>query len=82
MDKKFPCPCCGYFTLSRQPPGTFELCPVCYWEDDPVQFENPSYEGGANHPSLSKGRENFKIFGACEESAVKYVRKPFPEETP
>ncbi|MBQ6093927.1 MAG: hypothetical protein IJL09_00855, partial [Lachnospiraceae bacterium] len=30
--KKFRCPCCGFYTLEEV--GTYEVCPVCYWEDD------------------------------------------------
>lgn len=26
------CPCCGFLTLDER--GTFEICPVCFWEDD------------------------------------------------
>ena len=28
----YRCPCCGYKTLPER--GGFELCPVCFWEDD------------------------------------------------
>lgn len=35
----YTCPCCGYKTLEECPPGTFEICPICHWEDDNVQFE-------------------------------------------
>lgn len=34
------------------PPGTYELCPVCGWEDDGVQLANPTSGGGANRGSL------------------------------
>ncbi|NLK46035.1 MAG: hypothetical protein GX297_05205 [Treponema sp.] len=30
---KYPCPCCGNRTLSQPDYGSFEICPVCYWED-------------------------------------------------
>lgn len=53
----FPCPCCGESTLDEEPPGTFNICPVCDWEDDNVQFANPDYEGGANSRSLNQQRE-------------------------
>ena len=45
MTDMYHCPCCGYRTLSEQPPGTFEICPVCYWEDDNVQFNDPTFRG-------------------------------------
>lgn len=79
-NKKYPCPCCGYGTLSEEPPGTFEICPVCYWEDDNVQYDDPNYEGGANGISLHKARENFKKFGAIDQDVVDRVRLPSDKE--
>ena len=38
---KHKCVCCGNYTINEEPPGTFEICPVCFWEDDNVQFDNP-----------------------------------------
>lgn len=78
----FPCPCCGYLTFDEKPAGTFEICPVCFWEDDSVQNEDPSYEGGANGISLNKAKENFSKFGAVQKKFVNDVRKPLPEEIP
>ncbi|MCY7395562.1 MAG: hypothetical protein LH468_05290 [Nocardioides sp.] len=59
----FPCPCCGHLTLA-EPPGSFALCPVCFWEDDPVQLRWPDYSGGANGVSLVEGQRNFLAFEA------------------
>jgi hypothetical protein len=78
----YPCPCCGYLTIGEQPPGTFEICAVCGWEDDNVQFEDPDYAGGANKVSLNQARQNFATFGAKSQEAVKWVRKPLAEELP
>jgi hypothetical protein len=78
----FACPCCNFFTLSEEPPGTFEICPVCKWEDDDVQFYNSNYKGGANEESLNDARQNFKKFGAASLRFVKLVRKPLPDEIP
>ena len=52
-----PCPCCGQSTLSEE--GTYEICPACFWEDDPVQSNDPTYLGGANHISLLQARESW-----------------------
>jgi hypothetical protein len=52
--QRYPCPCCGYYTPYSEPPGSFEICEVCYWEDGSVQFNDPTYAGGANKPSLSR----------------------------
>jgi hypothetical protein len=30
------------------PPGSYEICPVCFWDDDLVQLRWPTYAGGAN----------------------------------
>lgn len=37
---KYTCPCCGYRTL-EEPPGTFDICEICFWEDDGVHFDDP-----------------------------------------
>lgn len=72
----YTCPCCGYITLEGCPPGTFEICEICYWEDDNVQFEDPFYEGGANRVSLYVAQRNFMKYGASEELFIDSVRKP------
>ena len=77
---KYKCPCCGYCTLSEEPPGTFEICPVCLWEDDNVQFDDPDYDGGANAVSLNKARENYKRIGAISTDSLEHVRKPHKDE--
>ena len=78
----YACPCCRNLTLSEQPPGTYEVCPVCYWEDDPVQFDDEEYEGGANSVSLKQARQNYQAFGACSEDVRADVRKPTADEAP
>lgn len=80
--ERFPCPCCGYLTFFQEPDGTYEICPVCRWEDDPVQLRDPNYAGGANRASLSEARENFKKFGANQLDRVEHARPPKPEEMP
>src|SRR5690348_11043484 len=51
MTAQYPCPSCG-FLVYRGRPGSYEICPVCGWEDDVVQLEAPGYAGGANQESL------------------------------
>ncbi len=72
----FTCPCCGYKTLSEKASGTFEICDICFWEDDNIQLDDPNYEGGANRVSLKQGQKNFLEFGACEKSCIDNIRKP------
>jgi len=76
----FACPCCGYKTFRQKPSGTYDICLVCFWEDDPIQLDNPDYEGGANRVSLRQGQKNFEKFGACELNMVKYVQPPTKDE--
>lgn len=56
---KYTCPCCGYKTLREEPPGTYEICSICFWEDDEIQFQDPDYEGGANEESLRQYQKAF-----------------------
>jgi hypothetical protein len=58
MKQRYRCPCCNFRTLVTEPPGSYELCPVCYWEDDQIQFRDPDYVGGANAESLNEARAN------------------------
>lgn len=74
--KYYTCPCCGYQTLESKPPGTYDICPICYWEDDNIQYEDPFYEGGANRPSLYEAQRNFLSYGAYDKHVLPYVRKP------
>ncbi|GGA24293.1 hypothetical protein FG382_02970 [Psychrobacillus lasiicapitis] len=70
---KTTCPCCGYRTLNGD--GEYDICPICYWEDDPFQKEN-EYETGANQIPLIEAQSNYISYGACEKIFVKNVRKP------
>ncbi|HNO77853.1 MAG TPA: CPCC family cysteine-rich protein [Phycisphaerae bacterium] len=79
---RFACPCCRLLTLSEQPPGTFAICAVCCWEDDPVQFENVSLRGGANRVSLCEARQNFQRIGASSEECLGFVRPADESEMP
>lgn len=76
----YTCPCCGYKTLEEKPPGTFEICSICFWEDDNVQFDDPDYKSGANDISLREAQKNFIKFGAKEKRVISYVRKPAKED--
>lgn len=81
-EPRFACPCCGYLTLLQQPPGTFAHCEVCWWEDDPTQFADPSYEGCANAPSLNQARAFFASIGVSDPKLKGHERLPRLEEMP
>ncbi|MBL0214491.1 MAG: hypothetical protein IPQ07_11445 [Myxococcales bacterium] len=77
MNTRFPCPCCRCRTLSESPPGTFEICAVCGWEDDIVESA-----AGANAVSLLHARETYQQFGASEKRLIDMVRPPTEDERP
>ncbi|MBL0355952.1 MAG: hydrolase [Chitinophagaceae bacterium] len=70
----YPCPCCGYKTYSEKATGDYMICPVCFWEDDPLQHKDSDYAGGANTVSLKQAQKNFLLFGACTKEMIKNVR--------
>jgi len=73
------CPCCGHATLTER--GCFEICPVCFWEDDGQDNDDADRaRGGPNRVSLREGRINFLRFGASVEADCESVRRPTPEE--
>ncbi len=37
----------------------FTVCPICGWEYDYVQEDNPDFEGGANDLSLNQYKERY-----------------------
>lgn len=73
-DQRFACPCCQLPTLEEQPPGTFLICPVCWWEDDDAQFGRPDLVGGANGVSLEQARRNYSECGISDPAARRYQR--------
>jgi hypothetical protein len=51
-----PCPACGFETVCESTYGTYGICPLCDWEEDPVQLANPCTGGGANRKSLAEAQ--------------------------
>lgn len=77
---KYQCPCCGFYTFEKPVNGSFDICEVCFWEDDAIQLADEDYSGGANRVSLRQARENYLQYGACEIDMVPYTRKPNEDE--
>ncbi len=40
-----------------EPPGTYNICLICNWEDDHVQLRFPAMGGGANKESLYESQQ-------------------------
>lgn len=59
---RFLCPCCFMPTLTRR--GSYEICAICFWEDDGQDNEDADvYLGGPNHGlTLTEARHNFDRF--------------------
>jgi hypothetical protein len=57
-DKRFTCPSCGFETLHEPTGGTYDICKICGWEDDPVQLNYPGLCVGANKESLIECQKN------------------------
>lgn len=72
------CRCCGHLTLDE--PDSWEICPVCFWEDDPIVVKSPEGRTGANKVPLVEAKANYDAFGAIELRLKQYVRAPSPEE--
>ncbi len=78
----YACPCCGYLTLDER--GGWDICAVCFWEDDGQDDKDADeVRGGPNGSlSLTAARRNFDLFGACHERSIHHVRPPKRREIP
>ncbi|MDQ3058806.1 MAG: hypothetical protein M3R45_04695 [Pseudomonadota bacterium] len=79
-DLALRCPCCGFKTLGER--GCYEICAVCFWEDDGQDDDDADeVKGGPNGSiSLSMGRSNYLEFGASQRKDLPHVRPPRPNE--
>lgn len=71
------CPCCGYRTLPER--GAYDLCPVCWWEDDAAATDAESL-AGPNGTTRAEGQRLYQRYGACDLRGVHRVRPPAPRE--
>ncbi len=81
IEKMYPCPCCSFLTLSGR--GDYEICPVCFWEDDGSD-DIGSYSP-CNHMFLKDGRSNFARFGTVDQDvefrqSANERRRMFPKK--
>src|SRR5262249_20426211 len=77
--QRYPCPCCGYM-MFEEPPGSYAICKICFWEDDFVQLLSPDLAGGANMVSLIEAQRNYAAIGAMEERFKQHVRAAGPDD--
>jgi hypothetical protein len=78
--RAYRCPCCKFKTLRER--GGYDICPICFWEDDGQDDHDADVvRGGPNGAlSLSQARSNYLQFGACDPQSIGSVRAPLPEE--
>jgi Cysteine-rich CPCC len=76
----YRCPCCKFKTLCGR--AGYEICPVCYWEDDGQdEHDADLVRGGPNGElSLRQAQKNFLGCRACDPRYVASVREPLPAE--
>jgi cysteine-rich CPCC protein len=62
--------------------AAYEICDVCWWEDDGQDDPHADERWGGPNGSLtlSEARENFRRLGAVEERLVAHARPPTPDE--
>ena len=75
--QKYPCPVCGYLTLPAR--CDWDICPVCFWEDDVLESDGDC-NSPANSQLLSEAQANFVSIGAVHPDMVKNVRSLKPTE--
>ena len=71
----YPCPCCGHLVFA-EPPGSDDICMICFWEDDASQLRFPELGDQTNFVPLLEAQRNYAQFGAIEERFANDVRKP------
>src|SRR6478752_3670567 len=69
----FPCPCCGHLVFA-EPPGSADICLICFWEDDAAQLRYPTLAEETNMVSLAEAQKNYAKFSAIEERFAQDVR--------
>ena len=59
MDKTRPhlCPVCGKYVFPYY--GSWDICEVCGWMDDPYQMEEPDEDRLTNTMSLNEARKAY-----------------------
>jgi hypothetical protein len=78
MKGKVTCFVCGHRTLEER--CDWEICPVCFWEDD-VLVSTTDRSSPANHGMMvSEAQANYMQYGAVSREFIANVRSPRPDE--
>lgn len=73
------CPVCGKYYFTEE--NSFDVCPICDWENDGVQADDHNYAGGANPLSVNEARIEFFLLRKknVQKTAIRCQQK-FKEE--
>lgn len=88
MSLRWACLACGHRTIEANPPGppgTYAICPVCFWEDTPAAIEDDYWArkgARSNEVDLRQAQRNVRRIGVVEEDFRSAVRPPLPGEEP
>lgn len=79
---KNTCPVCGYMTLSSR--INWDICSICFWEDDGSDDYCANEVSGPNHKTLIEGRIEFestwlKFNNVTTNESINFLRKKFFE---
>jgi hypothetical protein len=61
-------------------PGDYDLCPVCFWEDDGMHEDDAASMAGPNGMTLAEGQRLYRRYGTSALHALGQVRPPAPSE--
>lgn len=79
-NNKITCYCCGHKTLTEGP-GEYDICPVCFWEDDGSGFIGSDTPSSVNNGlRLNEAQKNYQKWGAAHPDYVARVRPPLSNE--
>ncbi|MEP3890414.1 MAG: CPCC family cysteine-rich protein [Hellea sp.] len=76
--KLYACPCCGANSLTER--GEWDICPICWWEDDGTDNEEASlyFSGPNNGLQLTAARINFIEHGIYNPDRKDLLEKALP----
>jgi hypothetical protein len=63
--------------MFAEPPGSYDICEICFWEDDALQLElATTLAGGANFMTLVDAQRSFSLIGAKGANRSAHTRAP------
>lgn len=75
---KYTCFICGYRTLDER--CGWEICPICFWEDDVLVQGDEDRSSGANHMTVVEAQANYSRISAISPEYLDKVRPPRENE--